>query len=187
MQDNRSQTEEELGCYNFYSPSKVQTRTIKHSYREFEPGENNDLPQISTCTHLLFPYNIKKKKKKKRSDALTTRITVICTEKTDKITYVLLVKIVTDEPINTPNFFLWHWEQTFFLLKIFYPILKRNMAAFLTCRAVRKRGNARPYSQSRKKSEETRCKKRGNARPYSQSRKKSEETRCKNRKILLGK
>ena len=40
------------------------------------------------------------------------------------------------------------------------------------CRAVRKRGNARPYSQSRKKSEETRCKKQGNARPYSQSRKK---------------
>ena len=60
------------------------------------------------------------------------------------------------------------------------------MAAFLTCRAVRKRGNTRPYSQSRKKSEERCCKKRGNARPYSQSRKKSEETRCKNRKILLG-
>ena len=34
---------------------------------------------------------------------LATRITVICTEKTDKITYVLLVKIVTDEPINSPN------------------------------------------------------------------------------------
>ena len=54
---------------------------------------------------------------------------------------------------------------------IFYPILTRKMAAFLTCRAVRKRGNARPYSQSRKNSEERRCKKRGNARPYSQSRK----------------
>ena len=67
-----------------------------------------------------------------------------------------------------------------------YPILTRKMAAFLTCRAVRKRGNARPYSQSRKKSEERRCKKRGNARPYGQSRKKSEERRCKNRKILLG-
>ena len=35
---------------------------------------------------------------------LATRITVICTEKTDRITYVLLVKIVTDEPINSPNF-----------------------------------------------------------------------------------
>ena len=40
----------------------------------------------------------------------------------------------------------------------FYPILTRKMAAFLTCRAVRKRGNARPYSQSRKKSDERRCK-----------------------------
>ena len=37
--------------------------------------------------------------------SLTTRITVICTEKTDKITYVLLVKIVTDELINSPNFY----------------------------------------------------------------------------------
>ena len=37
--------------------------------------------------------------------ALATRITVICTEKTDKITYVLLVKVVTDEPINSPNFY----------------------------------------------------------------------------------
>ena len=37
--------------------------------------------------------------------SLATRITVICTEKTDKITYVLLVKIVTDEPINSPNFY----------------------------------------------------------------------------------
>ena len=38
-------------------------------------------------------------------ETLATQITVICTEKTDKITYVLLVKIVTDEPINSPNFY----------------------------------------------------------------------------------
>ena len=37
--------------------------------------------------------------------SLATRITVICTGKTDKITYVLLVKIVTDVPINSPNFY----------------------------------------------------------------------------------
>ena len=53
---------------------------------------------------------------------LATRITVICTEKTDKITYVLLVKIVTDEPIKSPNFYRWlskkapkkHWTWHFF-------------------------------------------------------------------------
>ena len=54
--------------------------------------------------------------------ALTTWITVICTEKTDKITYVLLVKIVTDEPINSPNFYRWLWEQTFFLLKFLFKM-----------------------------------------------------------------
>ena len=37
--------------------------------------------------------------------SLATRITVICTEKTDKITYVLLVNIVTDESINSLNFY----------------------------------------------------------------------------------
>ena len=52
--------------------------------------------------------------------SLATRITVICTEKTDKITYVLLVKVVTDEPINSPNFYRFLWEQTFFLLKFFF-------------------------------------------------------------------
>ena len=51
------------------------------------------------------------------------------------------------------------------LVMYYYPILTRKTAAFVTCRAVRKRGNARPYSKSRKK---------------------SEERRCKNRKILLG-
>ena len=51
---------------------------------------------------------------------LATRITVIFTKKTDKITYVLLVKIVTDEPINSLNFYRWLWEQTFFLLKFFF-------------------------------------------------------------------
>ena len=55
-----------------------------------------------------------------KSYTLATRITVICTEKTDTITYVLLVKIVTDEPINSPNFYRWLSEQTFFLFKFFF-------------------------------------------------------------------
>ena len=56
------------------------------------------------------------------------------------------------------NFVMKFWEmmeEYERCINFFYSILKRKMAAFLTCRAVRKRGNARLYSQSRKKSEET--------------------------------
>ena len=58
----------------------------------------------------------------------------------------------------------------------------------MTCWAVKKLGNARPYTKSRKKSEERRCKNtKKNARPYILRvyRKESEEKRCKNRKKNL--
>ena len=54
-------------------------------------------------------------------------------------------------------------QKTFHRTRIvmyYYPILTRKAAAFVTCRAVKKWGNARPYSKSRKKSEERRCKNR---------------------------
>ena len=42
----------------------------------------------------------------------------------------------------------------------FYPTLTLETAAFVTCWAVKKWGNARPYTKSRTKSEEKRCKNR---------------------------
>ena len=44
--------------------------------------------------------------------------------------------------------------------KILYPTLTLKTAAFVTCWAVKKWGNARPYIKSRKKSEGKRCKNR---------------------------
>ena len=45
-------------------------------------------------------------------------------------------------------------------ITILYPLLTPKTAAFVTCRAVKKWGNARPYTKSRKKREERRCKNR---------------------------
>ena len=46
------------------------------------------------------------------------------------------------------------------VFKYFYPTLTLKTVAFVTCWAVKKWGNARPYTKSRKKSEEKRCKNR---------------------------
>ena len=97
-----------------------------HEVKPFSSGWRNQQRLAHPYGTRSFQHTCQSMKEKKAIgahnivSALATRITVICTEKTDKITYVLLVKIVTDEPINSPNFYRWLWEQSFFSVKIFF-------------------------------------------------------------------
>ena len=74
---------------------------------------------------------------------LTNKKTALATQGTDKvtakITYVLLVKIITDEPIKSPNFYRWlskkapkkHWTWHFFISFLLHSLYIWKQRTFL--------------------------------------------------------